>query len=266
MKPFATLVLLISITSGWCAEPPKPLLQAHAHNDYEHKRPLFDALDHGFCSVEADIYLVDGQLLVAHNRIQVRTNRTLQSLYLDPLRDRIRKNGGRIYAGGPECTLLIDLKSDWHSIYPVLRKVLEQYSDILSTFRDGQKQTNAIMAIVTGNRAKEMFAGETVRYAAYDGELSDLDSTALATLIPWISSNWTRTFRWNGSGKFSESERAKLKEIVGKAHEKGRRVRFWGAPDTAGFWRELLACDVDLINTDDLEGLEKFLNGAERGR
>src|SRR5207237_4622701 len=40
-----------------------PLIHAHAHNDYEHTRPLLDALDHGFCSVEADIHLVDGKLL-----------------------------------------------------------------------------------------------------------------------------------------------------------------------------------------------------------
>ena len=47
---------------------PKPLIQAHSHNDYEHQRPLLDALDCGFCSVEADIYLVEGKLLVAHDR------------------------------------------------------------------------------------------------------------------------------------------------------------------------------------------------------
>src|ERR1700686_2617314 len=63
-----------------------PLRHAHAHNDYEHKRPLFDALDCGFCSVEADIWLVDGKLLVAHDRNQVKPERTLQALYLDPLR------------------------------------------------------------------------------------------------------------------------------------------------------------------------------------
>jgi hypothetical protein len=49
-------------------EPARPLPQAHAHNDYEHRRPLLDALSHGFTGVEADIYLVDGKLLVAHNR------------------------------------------------------------------------------------------------------------------------------------------------------------------------------------------------------
>jgi len=44
---------------------PPPLTRAHAHNDYEHTRPLFDALEHGFCSIEPDIWLVDGKLLVA---------------------------------------------------------------------------------------------------------------------------------------------------------------------------------------------------------
>jgi hypothetical protein len=47
------------------AAAPVPLTRAHAHNDYLHARPLFDALDHGFCSVEADVWLVDGKLLVA---------------------------------------------------------------------------------------------------------------------------------------------------------------------------------------------------------
>src|SRR5688500_5242918 len=45
------------------ASTPRVLPHAHAHNDYLHDRPLLDALDHGFNSVEADIFLVDGQLL-----------------------------------------------------------------------------------------------------------------------------------------------------------------------------------------------------------
>src|SRR4051812_271101 len=91
---------------------PVPLVHAHAHNDYEHPRPLLDALDAGFCSVEADIYLVDGKLLIAHNHKDVRPDRTLQSLYLDPLRERAKANGGRVYRGGPSVVLLIDFKDD----------------------------------------------------------------------------------------------------------------------------------------------------------
>jgi hypothetical protein len=238
---------------------PVPLTRVHAHNDYEHKRPLFDALDHGFCSVEADIYLVDGQLLVAHERSQVRPERTLQALYLDPLRERVKKNGGRVYSNGPEVTLLIDLKTDWKQIYPVLRVVLKQYTDMLVTFHDGTKETNAIIAVITGNRSKEMFQGETVRYAALDGELEDLSSGHKADFIPWISGNWSRSFHWRGEGTMPEEEKKKLKEIVSRAHEQGRKVRFWGSPDQPVFWRELLDDEVDLINTDDLAGAQKFL-------
>ena len=34
-----------------------PLEKAFAHNDYEHERPLYDALQNGFTNIEADIIL-----------------------------------------------------------------------------------------------------------------------------------------------------------------------------------------------------------------
>ena len=253
-------VLMLLATSGLAAPAqPKPLLALHAHNDYEHQRPLLDALEHHFCSIEADIYLIDGKLLVAHERKQASPERTLESLYLEPLRERVLKGRGRVYPGGPEVTLLIDIKTDWKTTYPVLRKALQNYTDILTTFGGSVKRTNAILAIITGNRSKEMFAGETDRFAALDGELADLDSGLPSTLIPWISSNWGGIFTWRGSGSLPDEERLKLTAIVQKAHRQGRRVRFWGAPDFPAFWRELIENGVDLINTDDLAGAEKFL-------
>ena len=77
------LLFLIAVLSAGLRQlsaAPGPLVHAQAHNDYEHTRPLLDALDHGFCGVEADIYLVDGQLLVAHDRDKVKPERTLQTL------------------------------------------------------------------------------------------------------------------------------------------------------------------------------------------
>ena len=108
-----------------------------------------------------------------------------------------------------------------------------------------------------------MFAGESVRYASLDGDLIDLDSGTSADLIPWISGNWTQTFQWRGAGPMPEPEKLKLKAIVAKAHQQSRRVRFWGAPDQPVFWREMLANHVDLINTDHLEGAQKFLSTEE---
>lgn len=77
----------------------RPLWRAHAHNDYDHPRPLFDALDHRFGSVEADIFLVGDQLLIGHDASELDPARTLESLYLDPLAAIVKANRGSVYRG-----------------------------------------------------------------------------------------------------------------------------------------------------------------------
>ena len=62
---YALLAAACTAPIGAAAQP-APLEHAHAHNDYQHARPLFSALERGFRSVEADVHLVDGQLLVGH--------------------------------------------------------------------------------------------------------------------------------------------------------------------------------------------------------
>jgi hypothetical protein len=241
-----------------------PLRHAHAHNDYAHTRPLTDALSHGFCSVEADIYLIDGKLLVAHDRKDVTPSRTLEKLYLDPLRARVKANGGKVYANGPHLYLLIDVKSGAEDTYAALDKVLARYADILSVTRDGKFTPKAVTVVISGNRAKAAIAKQSVRYAGIDGRPEDLKSGAPADLVPWVSANWNLQFRWRGDGPMSDAERRKLREYVAQAHKHGRLVRFWATPEKEAVWKELLADGVDLINTDKLAELQRFLESQPR--
>lgn len=242
----------------------RPLAHAHAHNDYLHARPLLDALDHGFASVEADIFLVDGRLLVAHTKNELKADRTLQALYLDPLRQRIRANGGSVFPGGGPLLLFIDIKSAGEATYAVLAKVLAEYADIISAVRDGKVEPKAVDVVISGNRPREILADEKIRYAGLDGRLSDLDSDLPVHLLPLVSDNWALHFKWKGEGPMSDADRKKLQDTVAKAHAHGRRIRFWATPENTNMWRELRASGVDLINTDDLAGLEKFLRGPSR--
>ncbi|WP_274564535.1 phosphatidylinositol-specific phospholipase C/glycerophosphodiester phosphodiesterase family protein [Streptomyces spiramyceticus] len=244
----------------------KPLRRAHAHNDYEHERPLLDALSHGFTSVEADIYLVDGQLLVAHDPVDLDPTRTLESLYLAPLIARIRANHGSVYAGYRRpVQLLIDIKNEGAATYLELHRQLRRYRRMLSTYVHGHVRPSAVTPVISGDRsARAPMEAQRVRYAFYDGRLDDLGTAAPASFVPLISSNWTQSFSWLGTGPFPAAERAKLHAIVSAAHKHGQRVRFWATPDLAGpsrdaVWTELLAAGVDHINTDDLAGLERFL-------
>lgn len=257
-------LLLLLLLVGWSdsigrAADVQPLAQAHAHNDYLHERPLLDALDHGFTSVEADIFLVDGQLLVAHTRRELNPDRTLEKLYLDPLRQRAKEGNGSIYGDGKPVHLLIDLKSDGKSTYAALSKVLAEYSDIISSVHDGVVSQKAVDVSISGDRPIDVISGESLRYAGIDGRFSDLDSDVPAHLMPLISDSWFSHFRWLGNGEFPAEQRQKLRAAVDKAHAQGRKIRLWAAPDRPEAWRELQAAGVDMINTDNLAGLEKFL-------
>lgn len=265
------LALLSTVTPALADEPAAnaPLhsqvhSQAHAHNDYLHERPLLDALDNGFCSVEADIFLIDGQLLVAHDLFRTSTERTLRGLYLDPLQKRIRRNGGSVHGDGKTITLLIDIKSAAESTYRALHRELARYQEILTHVdRDGVHQ-GAVTVIISGNRAFQAIESDLPRYAGIDGRLSDLDSDRPPALMPLISDHWGRNFAWRGEGEMSQADREKLTRIIQKAHADGRRVRFWASPDVPAVWSALAAAKVDLINTDDLAGLNRFLQSLDR--
>ncbi|WP_345687074.1 phosphatidylinositol-specific phospholipase C/glycerophosphodiester phosphodiesterase family protein [Novipirellula caenicola] len=243
-----------------------PLALAHAHNDYAHSRPLLDALDHGFTSVEADIYLVGSELWVAHSQDELKPERTLQSLYLNPLQQRVRQNHGSVHATDDPFYLLIDIKSAAEPTYAALAKTLARYPEMISVVRDGELHRNAVTVIVSGNRPFEMMTAETVRYAGIDGRLSDLGSRLPSHLMPLISDNWRKHFRWNGKGTISTEDQQKLDQTIASAHARGRRVRFWATPDTPAMWRVLHGNGVDMINTDDLAGLETFLRQIDRDR
>ncbi len=247
----------------------RPLPQAHAHNDYEHTRPLFDALAEGFTSVEADIYLVDGELLVAHDPEDLDPARTLRSLYLDPLRERVIRNHGGVYPGFRQFQLLIDIKTDGESTYAALDALLRapRYAFLWTSYRVGHVWRGPVTAVVSGNRPRATMAAQRSRVAFYDGRIAntdDLGPGSDARLTPLVSDNWTTLFSWTGAGPMPADERAELRAIVRTAHRAGQRVRFWATPDVPGqerdaVWRELVAADVDHINTDDLKGLADFL-------
>lgn len=253
--------LLAAAASLGAAEAPRQP-QAHAHNDYEHSRPLLDALDHGFRSVEADIHLVDGALLVAHDRPQVKADRTLEALYLAPLRQRVVLNRGSVHPGGGRFYLLIDFKSDGVATWTVLKPLLARYAELLTAFTPDRTTPNAVTIVISGNSPREVLAAEPLRYAAIDGRLPDLDREVSPHLVPWVSDNWPRIFQWRGLGTMPADERQKLEQFVARAHGQNRQVRFWGAPDLEAIWREQRAAGVDFINTDRLAELQRFLANA----
>ena len=260
-----TLLLIIRPLSG--QEPPEQAIApypAHAHNDYNHERPLFDAMEHQFRSIEADVFSRGDSLYVAHNRRDIGPGRTLRTLYLDPLRSHLAAGGGTLYNSTGPLILLIDIKDNGLSTYRQLDRILRDYRDMLCSATPEGIIPGRVMVIVSGNRPIEYMMDQDLRFAFVDGRLQDLSAPYPASLMPLVSDNWANYFSWSGVGEMPLEESVKLKKYVNQAHENGQLIRFWATEDRPGekrdaVWTLLLEAGVDLINTDDLEGLQSFI-------
>ena len=54
--------------------------RGHSHNDYHQKNPLQSALLHGLRSVEVDVFPFDGELFVAHTRLELDEKKTIENM------------------------------------------------------------------------------------------------------------------------------------------------------------------------------------------
>ncbi|ORE86936.1 endonuclease/exonuclease/phosphatase [Oceanococcus atlanticus] len=251
----------------------EPLHQAHAHNDYLHERPLLDALEHGFMSIEADVFafpLLGDALYVAHDINDIRPGRTLRTLYLEPIRQRIDTLGALQSGQDRPLQLLIDFKSSAESTWRALDAALQPYASYLTRFENGRIVEGWVSVVISGNRPTQTLASAGQRLAFIDGRLSDLDAPPPNDLMPLISDNWANHFDWRGEGAMPADEYDNLQQTINSAHLYGYRLRFWNTPDAAGpartaLWQVLYDLGVDHINTDDLAGLAQFLrNQAPR--
>ena len=273
MKRFRDIGLLIILgTIASCnfrSNKKVIVLPAHSHNDYEHERPLMDALKCNFRSIEADVYSIGDSLFVAHDFDKTKPGHTLRQLYLEPLKKQIKKNHGSVYGNGEEVILFIDIKDDSLKTYQLLDKILQDYKTDLSVFKNGVKTKGSIMIVVSGNRPFKYMQSQTVRYAGFDGRIKNLDSDISSTLMPIVSDNWNNYFTWDGTGEIPLGERQKLEKFATKAKSKGYILRFWATPNRTpeqrnAVWKELYRAGVGLIGTDDLKGLQQFFFNTNR--
>lgn len=238
--------------------PAAATVRGHAHNDYLHLHPLRDALRAGCTSVEADVFLVDGVLLVGHERALLQPHRSLQRLYLEPLQAAVREHGGAVHPAGARAhgelpfVLLIDIKRDGADVYRRLQQELAPYQPMLTRFVGDRIEPGAVTVLLSGDRPRALVARDHVRWVALDGRPDDLAGAASAALVPLVSDAWNRHFTWDGIDPMPADERTRLVAFADRARAQGRLLRFWGAPDRPLAWSTLAACGVTVINTDRL--------------
>lgn len=231
-----------------------------SHNDYAQEKPLFNALNNGINCVEADLFLRDGIIYVAHTEDEISLDNTFENLYLAPLKKIIEQNNGSVYSDDSEpFYLYVDIKSD-NEAMPYITQLLDKYSSILTRIDANGYHPASIKVI--GGKWKNV-KDQKVRYLFAEAKAEVLDSDLPKNSVFIVNNEWSNFFTWNGAGDMPINEEILLREMVKKAHHKGRIIRFWGVEETPGtertsLWKKLRECGVDLISSDDLVGLKEF--------
>jgi alkaline phosphatase len=227
--------LLLCLNCAFGQEIKYTVANAHAHNDYNHPVPFYTAFNAGFGSIEADIFLRDGQLFVAHNRADIRDERTLAALYLEPLqKENIRP-----------LLLLIDIKTAAEPTLDALLKLLGQYKKLTG---------NPLLKIViTGNQPDVSKLTSYPSWLFFDGRPQQNYPPDALEKIALISDDFKNYSSWE-----------KIKPAVEKAHQLNKPIRFWATPDDQNAWEQLMKLQVDYINTDKIQELANFLSAHQR--
>ncbi|KIW11947.1 hypothetical protein PV08_09220 [Exophiala spinifera] len=140
----------------------------HSHNDYWRKEPLFSALRAGCTGVEADVWLYNEELYVGHTTASLTPQRTLRSLYIDPLVRILDQQNpttsfhpsadtprGGVFDTNPAQTLvlLIDFKNDGKATWPYVYEQLAplRQKGYLTHFNGTKTIEGPITVVVTGN-------------------------------------------------------------------------------------------------------------------
>lgn len=229
------LFCLLLCVNAAVAQVKYTVANAHSHNDYEQPVPFHAAYNAGFGSIEADIFLKDGGLYVAHNKNDIRAERTLAALYLDPLlKDSLRP-----------LQLLIDLKTAAEPTLDALLKLLEGYKKLTVS--------PLLKIVITGNQPDVSKLTSYPAWLFFDGRPYLKYPPEALEKVALISDDFKN---------YSSSE--KIKEAIEAAHKLKKPIRFWATPDNPEAWRQLMELRVDYINTDKIQELANFLAAQQR--
>ena len=243
---------------GWMLELSKRIM-IHSHNDYAQKRPFWGAYETGADSIEADVFWVDGDLLVAHSRKELKKENTLRRLYLEPLREVVRKNGGCAYANGKPLQLVIDLK-DGKPALDALLTMIEQ-EGFRECFDIG-RNPSAVRLSVGGDisKIKDFLAYPDFVFFSVPSSRK-LDGGQYKR-VSWISDHARIYTTWR-SGAMTETDKDKIRDAARHAHAKGVPYRLWGFPDNKEAWELAQELGLDYLNTDHPAAAASFLRGKD---
>ena len=248
------LLLALALTCCGAAAAQPPVL-IHSHNDYAQRVPFYQAYAQQVSSIEADVFLHDGQLLVGHDVEDLRADMTFEALYVEPIVTLFARNGGRAFRDSDQTLqLMVELKSETDPTLRAVAALLGRWPEVF----DPEVNPAAVRVAVTGRVPAPEAFDRYPRFLGFDGAWDADYTPEQLERIALISTNFRDFSQWNGKGTIIPDEKERLEQVIDRAHEQGKPVRFWNAPEGTTVYYTFYDMGIDYINTDKPEVCAAF--------
>ncbi|PLB37349.1 uncharacterized protein BDW47DRAFT_118187 [Aspergillus candidus] len=186
-------------------------IPVHSHNDYWRDIPFYTGLSNGCMSTEADVWLYNDTLYVGHDESSLTHERTLESLYINPILDVLeRQNPQTPFVTSPTKNgvfdtdtaqtlyFFIDVKTSGPETFQAVISALEplRQQGYLTTLKNNKTLTTGPVTIIgTGDTPLSMVGPVEDRDYFYDAKLESLDEPENAAITSLISPIASTSFK-----------------------------------------------------------------------
>lgn len=227
----------------------------HSHNNYAGALPFYGAYSNEAGVIEADVFLVNNELFVAHTSKEIKAHNTLKSLYLEPLSVKLKTLAGKAYQSNKPLIVMIDVKSEADATLKLITEQLKTFPEIISN--------KNIKVVISGNRPSIEKWILYPEFIYFDGRLNETYSAAELARVEMISEDLHKITIWNGKGVLTQADLEKIQSSIKKVHDQNKKIRFWATQDNVNTWMTLMNLKVDFIGTDAVSELTQFIKNIK---
>jgi hypothetical protein len=249
--------LAVASPLGAQQDCPRIDLPAYAHNDYYNARPLFDALSLGYRGVEADVFLIDGELRVGHDRGEARRGGTLETMYVAPLAELARRCHWIVAQSDP-FLLNVELKQSSRAAFDSLASLIGRYGDAFTFSDSSHTERRAVTLVLVGwhppraqmRRREAGFLWEQIKFEQPDERIP----ANASPYVRLISIDYGKTI-----GRAAPALRERWRENLASHFSVWSWVRVYDVPPDSTIYRFLRSTRVALIGTRELRRTRELL-------
>ena len=240
---------LLSASFLLSAQASTPIL-IHSHNDYLRTVPFYQAYAQHVSSIEADVFLKDGKLLVGHDFDTLESDRTFLDLYVQPLVRLFERNGGFAWHDSKEnLQLLVELKSPCHETLRAVVDLLDRWPSVFNP----KTNAHAVRVVITGNVPAPADFGQYPDWISFDGNVEQNYTPKQLERVALFSADFRNYSSWNGKGTLIDDQRIEVEKLIDYVHQMHKPIRFWNAPEGVTVYYTFFNMGIDYVNTDHPE-------------